>query len=147
MSKTPPNRKLLLVAFNTDREVNGEMARVKFKSGSVIDLTPSELTTLTNLQNKTGKLHYRDPIQEGGAAAASEPEVVDVPDYAGQDTPMDKKNVDLLKAYLTFHSVEFEADAKKPDLLKLATAHEAGQTDDKSGGSTASGAADPDAGL
>lgn len=142
------NLKLLLVAFTTSREVDGESRRVRFPSKSVVDLTDDELELLDKLTVQTGKLHYRDPIQEGGATISeSKPEVVEVPDYAGQDVPMDKKTVDQLKAYLGFHSVTFEADDKKDDLLKAAKAHEAGQTDDKSGGSTDSGAGDPDGGL
>ena len=139
--------KLLLVAFTTTREVEGEERRVRFASKKVVDLTEGELEILDRLTKATGKLHYRDPISEGGAkVTASEPEVVELPDYAGQDVAMDKKSVDALKAYLTFHSVEFADDAKKADLLALAKQHEAGQTDDKSGGS-GGGNDDPDGGL
>lgn len=139
--------KLLLVAFTTTREVEGEERRVRFASKKVVDLTSDELELLDRLTKATGKLHYRDPISEGGAkVTASEPEVVELPDYAGQDVAMDKKSVDALKAYLTFHSVEFADDAKKADLLALAKQHEAGQTDDKSGGS-GGGNDDPDGGL
>lgn len=139
--------KLLLVAFTTTREVEGEERRVRFASKKVVDLTSDELELLDRLTKATGKLHYRDPISEGGAkVTASEPELVELPDYAGQDVAMDKKSVDALKAYLTFHSVEFADDAKKADLLALAKQHEAGQTDDKSGGS-GGGNDDPDGGL
>lgn len=139
--------KLLLVAFTTTREVEGETRRVRFAAKKVVDLTSDELELLDRLTKATGKLHYRDPISEGGAkVTASEPELVELPDYAGQDVAMDKKSVDALKAYLTFHSVEFADDAKKADLLALAKQHEAGQTDDKSGGS-GGGNDDPDGGL
>ena len=142
--------KLLLVAFTTTREVEGEERRVRFAAKKVVDLTSDELELLDRLTKATGKLHYRDPISEGGAkVTASEPEVVELPDYAGQDVAMDKKSVDALKAYLTFHSVEFADGDKKADLLSLAKKHEAGQTDDKSGGSGGSGGGndDPDGGL
>lgn len=129
--------KLLLVAFTTVREVEGEDRRVRFAPGKVVDLTDAELELLDKLTKATGKLHYRDPIQEGGATiVASEPEVVNVPDYVGQDVAMDDKNVDHLRAYLTFHGVSFEGNAKKADLLALAKKHEAGETsgDDRDGG-------------
>lgn len=131
-------KKLLLVAFTTDREVDGEVRRVRFASKSVIDLTKDEMETLDNLQKATGKLHYRDPIREGGDDAETKPEVVDVPDYAGQDVPLDKKSVDQLKAFLTFNSVTFEDNANKAALVKAATDF---QTD------AAKKAADPDGGL
>lgn len=131
-------KKLLLVAFTTDREVDGEMRRVRFSSKSVVDLSKDEMETLDGLQKATGKLHYRDPIREGGDAAETKPEVVDVPDYAGQDVPLDKKSVDQLKAFLTFNSVAFEDNANKAALVKAATDF---QTD------AAKKAADPDGGL
>lgn len=127
--------KTLLVAFSTTREVDGADQRVRFKSGSVVDLTEDELESLTKLQNATGKLHFRDPVKEGGKITASEPEVVDVPDYAGQDVVMDKKSVDQLKAYLDFHSVSYDSKATKADLLAAAKKQEAGQpADDQDGG-------------
>lgn len=130
------NLKLLLVAFSTSREIDGEQRRVRFTAKKVVELTDEELETLDALTKATGKLHYRDPISEGGAkVVASEPEVVNVADYAGQDVAMDDKSVDQLKAYLTFHSVEFKGNAAKADLLAAAKAHEAGSD------------ADPDAGL
>lgn len=124
--------KTLLVAFSTVRKDDDDKdQRVRFKAGSVVDLTDGELADLQKLQDATGKLHFRDPKSEGGLAAESKPEVVDVPDYAGQDVAMDAKTVDQLKAYLTFHDVAFKGNASKDDLLKAATDH----------------AADPDAGL
>jgi hypothetical protein len=130
--------KLLLVAFTTDREVEGTKRRVRFAPGKVVDLTDSEIELFDRLSKATGKLHYRDPISEGGTVVASEPEVVLLPDFDGQDVTVDKKSVDQLRAYLTFHGVTFEANAKKADLLALATAHEAA-SDNESG--------DPDGGL
>lgn len=134
--------KKLLVAFTTNREVEGKSRRVRFEAGKVVDLTDDELTLLDKLTKSTGKLHYREPINEGGGkVTASEPEIVEVPDFEGQDVPMDKKSVDQLKAYLTFNSVEFESSALKADLLDLAKKHEAGQID------AGNGDGDPDGGL
>lgn len=139
--------KKLLVAFTTAREVEvgdkKENRRVRFAAGKVVELTDAELELLDTLTRKTGKLHYRDPIQEGGGkVVASEPEIVEVPDYAGQDVAIDSKSVDQLKAYLDFHGVSYANNANKAKLVELAKQHEAGQTDDKSGGSTDSGAGD-----
>lgn len=126
--------KLLLVAFTTNREVEvggkTEKRRVRFAARKTVDLTDDELELLDNLTKATGKLHYRDPITEGGeSTVASEPEVVEVPDYAGQDVAMDSKSVEQLKAYLTFHGISFEGNAKKADLLAAAKAHESGSDD------------------
>lgn len=122
--------KKLLVALTTNREVEGETRRVRFAAGKVVDLTDDELKLLDKLTVSTGKLHYRAPINEGGGnVTASEPEIVEVPDYEGQDKPMGDKTVDQLKAYLTFHSVEFESNANKATLLDLAKKHEAGEID------------------
>lgn len=127
--------KKLLVAFTTTREVDGEDRRVRFAAGKVVELTEGELELLDKLTKSTGKLHYRSPINEGGApVAAAEPEIVDVPDYDGQEVAMGDKTVDHLKAYLTFHGIEFESSAKKPELLAAATAHENGDTTDPDGG-------------
>jgi hypothetical protein len=122
--------KLLLVAFTTTREIEGTERRVRFDAKKVVDLSESELELLDKLTVATGKLHYREPISEGGKVVASEPEIVQLPDYEGQDVPMGSKNVDHLKAYLTFHGIAFEASAKKAELLALAQAHEAGEGDD-----------------
>lgn len=133
MAKTNPNLKLLLVVLTTRREVDGEMKRVRFGSNSVVELTDDELDLLDRMTVSTGKLHYRDPISEGrGAVAESAPEVVKVPDYAGQDVPMDKKTVDQLKAFLTFSDITFDDKASKADLLALAT--KSGGDDDKDAG-------------
>lgn len=130
------NLKTLLVAFSTEREVEGETKRVRFAAGSVVKLTDKELADLTALQNATGKLHFRDPKSEGGKVAESEAEVVELPDYAGQDVAIADKTVDQLKAYLDFNSVSYEPRASKADLVELATKHEAGgDTDnDQDGG-------------
>jgi len=139
--------KKLLVAFTTNRKVEKdgkeETRRVRFAAGKVVDLTEDELTLLDTLTKKTGKLHYRAPIQEGGGnVTESAPEVVEVPDYAGQDVALTDKTVDQLKAYLTFHEVEFADNAKKADLLAAAQKHEAGDGSEGEGG-----AGDPDGGL
>lgn len=135
--------KKLLVAFTTNREVEGKSRRVRFEAGKVVDLTSDELDLLDRLTKSTGKLHYREPINEGGGKlTAAEPEIVEVPDFEGQDVPMDKKSVDQLKAYLTFNSVEFESGALKADLLDLAKKHEAGEIDAGNAGD-----GDPDGGL
>lgn len=127
--------KTLLVAFSTVRKIDGEDKRVRFKAKSVVDLTDSELTQLEALTKATGKLHFRDPVNEGGKPTPDEPEIVEVPDYAGQDVAMELKSVDQLKAYLTFHSVEFKGNASKADLLEAAKKQEAGQpADDQDGG-------------
>lgn len=135
--------KLLLVALATTRmvEVAGkeEERRVRFAAKTVAELTDAELETLDKLTQSTGKLHYRDPITEGGQkAVASEPELVSVPDYAGQDVKIGSKNVEQLKAYLTFHGVAFKSSDTKDDLLELAKTHEA---------TGLTGNADPDSGL
>lgn len=130
--------KKLLVALTTTREVEGKVRRVRFAANKVVDLTDDEVELLESLTKKTGKLHFREPIQEGKAKiAADDPEVIEVPDYDGADVPMGKKTVDQLKAYLTFHAVDFASDDAKKDLLAKAEKHEAGadQTgDDLDGG-------------
>lgn len=123
----------LLVALSTVREINGTEQRVRFKSGSVVDLTDEEVEMLDGLTKATGKLHYRTPVKEGGVAVADEPEVVDVPDFAGQDVAISQKSVEQLKAYLDFHGVDYEAKASKSDLLAAAKKHEAGGDDGDSG--------------
>ncbi len=124
-------KKLLLCALGTNRDGK----RVRFAAGTVADLTKDELADLDKLTEATGKLHYRTPVNESGPADA--PEVVDVPDFAGQDVAMGNKSVDQLKAYLTFHDVAFDKDDKKADLLTAAEGHAKGTPP----------AADPDAGL
>lgn len=144
--------KMLLVALTTNRdvEVGGkkESRRVRFAANKVVDLTSEEMKILDDLTKSTGKLHYRDPIQEGGSRpVAADPEIIDLPDYAGQDVAIEDKSVAQLKAYLTFHGVSFGNNDKRDDLVAAARKHESGQGEDKSGGSTDSGVGDPDGGL
>lgn len=126
--------KTLLVALTTTREIDGKKERVRFAAKSVVDLTADEEKTLTDLQTKTGKLHFRDPQQEGGAATESKPEVVDVDDYLGQKVAIDKKDVPSLKAYLTYNNVEFAGNASKDTLLKAAQDHAKKAAADLDGG-------------
>lgn len=145
--------KKLLVAFTTTRMIAAsgsgkeEERRVRFAAGKVVDLSDEELDLLDRLTKNTGKLHYRDPVSEGGSRViASEPEVVNVPDFAGQDVAIPSKTVDQLKAYLTFHEVEFPAKAGKSDLVELAQKHASGSLDGEQGGEGGQGD-DPDSGL
>lgn len=121
--------KYLLCAFTTTREVEGEdkPVRVRFAAKKVVNLTDDEIELLDKLTAQTGKLHYRDPVSEGGKVVASEPEVIETKDYAGQDVAMTDKTADQLKAYLTFFGVEHKGNAAKADLLALAQKHEAGE--------------------
>lgn len=122
--------KYLLCAFTTSRKVDGEdkPVRVRFKAKSVVELNDDEIELLDRLTQQTGKIHYRDPVSEGGAkVVASEPEVIETKDYAGQDVAMTDKTADQLKAYLTFFGVEHKGNASKADLLALAQKHEAGE--------------------
>lgn len=134
--------KYLLVALSTVRTVEGKKQRVRFAAKSTPDLTDDEIETLTKLQNSTGKLHFRDPINEGGNVTASEPEVVVTPDYAGQDVSIDNKSVEQLKAFLTFHEVEFAGNASKATLVEKANDKQA-----ELDAAKAEGDADRDGGL
>jgi hypothetical protein len=139
--------KTILVALTTIRPhpETGKPRRVRFPAGSVVDLTSDELETFDRLQRKTGKLHYRKPLSEGGQARESAPEVPttqdakkakaqiaadDGEDYAGESVEIADKTVTQLKAYLDFHNVDYPADAKKAVLLALAKS-KAAQADDK----------------
>lgn len=126
--------KTLLVALTTVRAIDGKDTRVRFAAKSVVDLTEAEEKTLTDLQKATGKLHFREPQNEGGAANESKPEVVDVDDYLGQKVAIDKKDVPSLKAYLTYNNVEFAGNASKDTLLKLAQDHAKKAAADLDGG-------------
>lgn len=134
------NLKLLLVSFSTDREIDGDTRRVKFKAKSVVNLTDAEIELLTALEKSSGKAHFRDPITEGGKAVESQPEIVELPDFEGQDVAFDAKTIAQLKAYLDFHGVTYADGDKKPELLDAATKHAAGgagenqNDDDKDGG-------------
>lgn len=132
--------KKLLVAFGTDREVEvggkKETRRVRFAAGKVVDLTEDELELLDSLTKSTGKLHYREPVNEGGGKVeGAKPEIVHVPDFAGQDVAIDKKTVDQLKAYLTFHEVSFGGNDSKAALVEAAQKHANGQTSGSGEGS------------
>lgn len=131
MAKTD-NRKLLLAYLSTDRDVKiagtdkTESRRVRFKPGQVVDLTKDELDLLIGLEKSTGVAHFREPIREGSAdLAAEEPEVVDVPDYLGQDTPIATKTAAQLKAFLDFHSVTYAGNASAETLRTAATTKQA----------------------
>lgn len=126
------NVKTILVALSTTRDDK----RVRFAAGSTVKLTKDELETLDKLTVSTGALHYRDPVNEAEAVDGT---LSEGRQYIGEDTPLGKKNVDQLKAFLTFHDVAFEDDAKKADLLAAA---EAVDTDADKGDDE-----DPDAGL
>lgn len=121
-------KKFLLVAMSTVREVEGEPKKVRFPAGKVADLNKAELAMLDKLTLSTGKLHYRDPKDE--SASADDEEGNDDDQFLGESVVIGKKNVDQLKAYLTFHEVAFADDADKAALVKAVKGH-----------------ADPDAGL
>lgn len=124
--------KTLLVAFTTFRTVDGTKKRVRFAAKSVVDLTADEEATLQKLQDATGKLHFRDPVNEGGKVRESDPEVVDTGDadggYDESDRAMGDKTVKGLKAYLDHHEVEYESSDDKAALLAKAQAHASGAT-------------------
>lgn len=138
--------KTILVALTTKRDGK----RVRFPAGAVVNLTDAEQASMDRLQNATGKLHTRAPIQEGGAARETAPAVVDTGEggeYLEADRPMGDKTVKGLKAYLDHAEVEYPADADKKALLKLATkaAEDAGNDGDDDGNQD--GDNDPDDGL
>jgi len=120
-----PHRMLLLAALSTSRPVKiegtdrTEERRVRFAANKVVDLSDDELDLLTKLEKSTGVAHYRKPIRESAEAEA--PDIVDVPDYEGEDVPIDKKTAPLLKSYLDFHSVPYAGNASADTLRKLAT--------------------------
>lgn len=143
--------KYLMVSMTTFRERDGERKRIRFPARSTVDLTAEELETLDRLQKQTGKLHYRDLVNESPRGAPvveamanpgveSQGQVVETPNFAGQDTPITKKTVPQLKAYLAFYGVEPKSDAKK-DLLAAAQGHAAtlatGDADDEKSGEDA----------
>lgn len=141
--------KTILVALTTIREVDGKKKRVRFPAKSVVDLTDDEQASLQKLQDSTGKLHFRSPVNEGGKPTESKPEVVDAGEggasYEGSKVAMGDKTVAQLKAYLDHHKVDYDSSANKADLLKLAESHaaSAGDEDEDEG----EGGGDPDAGL
>lgn len=112
----------LLVAMTTIREIDGKERRVRFKAGSKVDLTEQEFSTLENLTRTTGTLHFEE--LEGGDVRPAGPdqgEIVQIPEYAGHDVPLNRKSVPLLKAYLDFRGIAYEAGATKGALLELAS--------------------------
>lgn len=127
------NVKTLLVALSTTRDDK----RVRFAAGSTVKLTNDELETLDKVTVSTGALQYRDPVNESEAVDGT---IVAERQFIGEDTPIGKKNVDQLKAYLTFYGVEFAEDAKKADLIEAAEAQAEklekadGDDDDKDAG-------------
>ena len=113
--------KTLLTRLTTKRDGK----RVTFAANQAVDLTKEELAELDKLEKKTGRPHYRDPINEKVEAeepAEIETETEDT--FDGESVAMDDKTVDQLKAYLDHNSVEYSADDKKADLLKVAKRHE-----------------------
>lgn len=117
-------KKVLLAALSTTREIDGEDRKVRFPANKVADLTKDEIELLDRLTRSSGRPHYRDPVNEDGAAV--QPEAVeggDNDEFDGQSVPMEKKSVDQLKAYLDHHGVGYDSGALKADLLKAANAH------------------------
>lgn len=138
--------KTILVALTTVRDGK----RVRFAAKSVVDLTAAEKETLDKLQVATGKLHYRDPVNEGGTVVESKPVVQgnETPSYDGEQIAVGDKSVPQLKAFLDHHKVEYKSSASKADLVKLAEGVKV--EDAATGGSTRDGEGDngdPDAGL
>lgn len=132
------NVKTLLVALSTTRNDK----RVRFDAGSTVKLTADELETLDKVTVSTGALQYRDPVNESEVVDGT---LVEERQFIGEDTPIGKKNVDQLKAFLTFYNVEFAEDAKKADLVTAAEAVDTEAKADDNGGE--GGNDDPDAGL
>lgn len=145
--------KTILVALTTMREIDGKNVRVRFAAKSVVDLTSDEQDSLQKLQNATGKLHFRDPVNEGGKVQESKPQVIGSADsgasYEGSNVAIGDKSVQQLKAYLDHYSVEYKGNASKADLVTLAETHAAtaGSGDGGSGTRDGEGGGDPDAGL
>lgn len=113
-------KKFLLVALTTTRKVEGEDKKVRFPAKSVQDLTKAEIQMLDKLEESTGKPHYREPKNE--VLDDDDDDGAGEDQFLGEGVAIGKKNVDQLKAYLTFHEVEFADDASKADLVKLAQA-------------------------
>lgn len=141
--------KTILVALTTIRAIDGKDVRVRFAAKSVVDLSDAEQASLQKLQDATGKLHFRDPVNEGGKVQESKPQVIGSADsgasYEGSNVAIGDKSVQQLKAYLDHYSVEYKGNASKADLVTLAETHAA----TAGGGSSGEGdnGGDPDAGL
>ncbi len=134
--------KTILVALSTVRDGK----RVRFAAGSVVSLTAEEQDSLQKLQDQSGKLHFRTPVNEGGKAVESKPEAVDNgagAEFEGAKVPVADKTVVQLKAYLDFHKVEYKGNASRADLVTLAETFAATAGDGGDGAEDA----DPDAGL
>ena len=110
------NVKTLLVALSTTRDDK----RVRFAAGQTVKLTKDELETLDKLTVSTGALQYRDPVNESEAVDGT---IVAERKFIGEDTAISQKNMEQLKAYLTYNEVEFADDAKKAALQSLAQEH------------------------
>ncbi len=134
------NVKTLLVALSTTRDDK----RVRFAAGSTVKLTAAELETLDKVTVSTGALQYRDPVNESEAVDGT---IVAERQFIGEDTPIAKKNVDQLKAFLTFYKVEFADDAKKADLIAAADAVDTEAENDDDDKEDGEDGGDPDAGL
>ena len=111
--------KTLLVALTTNRTTDGESKRVRFAAGQTVNLTKAELEMLDKMTVSTGVLHYRDPVNE---SATDDGEEIAERKFIGENVAIGKKNVDQLKAFLTFYKVEFADDASKADLQTAAGA-------------------------
>ncbi len=122
--------KTILVSLTTTRDG----ARVRFPAKSVVDLTDDEQATLQSLQNTTGKLHFREPVNEGGKIVESKPQVIsgggNAAEYEGSKVAIGDKSVAQLKAYLDHFKVEYTNSAAKADLVTLAETHAAAVGDD-----------------
>jgi hypothetical protein len=113
-------KKFLLVALNTTREVEGKRRKVRLGARTVQDLNAEEIDLLDRLTKRTGKLHYRDPVNEDAAVAG--PETTGGP---AEGFNADDATVAQLKDYLDENSVEYDADAKKADLQAAVKQHQA----------------------
>jgi len=116
--------KVLLTNLKTVRDGKS----VTLPANKAADLNDEELELLDKLTKQTGRPHYRDPINESARAEAE----VDGDDdgglpgvFDGSTVPMDSKTVAQLKAYLDHNEVDYDSDANKAELLKIAKAHEA----------------------
>lgn len=117
-------RVYMLTALTTVRDDT----RVRFGANTVQTLTGDEIELLDKLEKSTGKPQYRAPRDESGRGADTETDNGSADDsddeFAGQSVAMADKTVDQLKAYLDHNEVAYDATAKKPDLFKIAKAHE-----------------------
>jgi hypothetical protein len=61
-------KKFLLVGLNTSRKEGDKNKRVRLAAKQTHDLTADEIKLLDRLTAKTGKLHYRDPVNESAGS-------------------------------------------------------------------------------